>query len=167
MAHPDWCASVLDTMATHQAENRANLPGATYGVETPEGRWVGSVGRGWHRTTICEIGSMTKPFLSAALLQLLEERHLLNIEQPVWRLPGMELYAEHPVGKHIRLRHLLQHTSGLPHFLHRSEWPRTPCNDPDGQPPAELGPRLDLGPTSEWIGAPALTNELMLADGRC
>jgi len=167
MPLPDWWAAVQDTMTAHQANNAANLPGATFGVETTAGRRVGSVGPGWQRTTICEIGSMTKSFLSAALLQLLEERHMLNIEQPVWRLPGMGLYAEHPIGKHIRLRHLLQHTSGLPHFMHRSEWPRTPCNDPEARALDGFAPRRDLGPTSDWIGAPALTNELMLADSAC
>lgn len=167
MTHPEWWGLVLDEMEKYQAEHAENLPGAAFGVETVgDGRLTGSVGQGWADDTICEIGSMSKPFVAAAALLALEERGLLDIEAPVHELPGMGLYAEDSVKRQIRLRHLLQHTSGLPHTRPYTDWGKTPCNDPAGQPPGCPG-GLDLGPTSAWIGAPALTNECVYADGRC
>lgn len=167
MAEHYWWPTVEQRLSAFQSEHSDNLPGAAFGVETREGRDVSAVGSNWKTDTICEIGSMTKPFLSAALLLALEERNMLDIERFVWQLPGMQAYATHPLGSRIRLRHLLQHTSGLPHFARREDWPRTPCNDPEGNAPGWLGPRLSLGPTSDWIGAPGLTNELMLGDEGC
>jgi CubicO group peptidase (beta-lactamase class C family) len=167
MTYPKWWGLVIEEMEKYQAEHADNLPGAAFGVETAnDGRLVGSLGEEWSDDTICEIGSMTKPFVAAAALLALEERGLLDIETPVHELPGMDLYAEDPVKRQIRLRHLLQHTSGLPHVRRYSDWVRTPCNDPAGKPASCAG-GLDLGPTSTWIGAPALTNECVYADGRC
>lgn len=168
MPRPDWWERVRAGVADYQAANPANLPGAVFAVETAaEGRLLDAVGERWGARTICEIGSMTKPFVSAAVLLGLEERGMLDIEVPVYQLPGMELYADDPVKRRIRLRHLLQHTSGLPHFGKYSDWPRTHCNDPDGPPPSCPHARLDLGGTSAWIGAPALTNECVYTGGRC
>jgi len=165
---PSWWAKVIDQINANHLADPAMLPGAVFGVETrQDGRLVASVGEGWANNTVCEIGSMTKPFISAAVLLALEESDLLDIEVLVCRLPGMELYAADPVKSQIRLRHLLQHTSGLPHFQRYSDWPKTPCNDPCGKPPSCVSASHDLGPVSEWIGAPALTNECIHADGRC
>jgi CubicO group peptidase (beta-lactamase class C family) len=168
MMYPKWWDRVIEEMEKYQVEHADNLPGAAYGVETvDDGRLIGSVGLGWREDTICEIGSMTKPFVAAAVLLALEERGLLDIETPVHELPGMQLYAEDPVKRQIRLRHLLQHTSGLPHTRRYTDWVKTPCTDPTGKPPSCTAGPPDLGPTSEWIGAPALTNECVYADGRC
>lgn len=168
MYHPAWWRQVVNGVEAFRAAHPENLPGAVLAVETKqEGRLISSVGDGWDERTICEIGSMTKPLISAALLLALEERGLLDIETPVYKLPGMDLYSLDPVKRQVRLRHLLQHTSGLPHFLKYSDWPQTPCNDPAGPPPSCRDECGDLGPVSEWIGAPALTNECIFADGRC
>lgn len=167
MSRPDWWKRVVDGVDAYGLKEPENLPGAVMGVETPgDGRLVDSVGEGWSRDTICEIGSMTKPFVSAAVLTCLEEHSLLDIEIPVHHLPGMEPFAKDPVKRQIRLRHLLQHTSGLPHFLHYTEWPSTPCNNPNGQPPS-CGGESALGPTSAWIGAPSFTNECVRVGDRC
>jgi CubicO group peptidase (beta-lactamase class C family) len=168
MEYPEWWNHVVEQVRDYHETNRANLPGAVCATETlQDGRMVSSVGEGWAENTICEIGSMTKPFISAALLLALEERGKLDIEVPVYKLPGMELYASDPLKRQVRLRHLLQHTSGLPHFLKYTDWPKTPCNDPVGEPPSCPGTEQRLGPISEWIGAPALTNECIFAEGRC
>jgi len=168
MTYPQWWGRVIEEVEKDQVKHADSLPGAAYGVDTVnDGRLVGSVGRGWRDDTICEIGSMTKPFVAAAVLLALEERGLLDVEKPVHELPGMQLYAEDPIKRQIRLRHLLQHTSGLPHTRRYTDWVRTPCNDPAGRPTGCTGGFTDLGPTSEWIGAPALTNECVYADGRC
>jgi CubicO group peptidase (beta-lactamase class C family) len=168
MGSSSWWNDVVDRMNAYQAENPKNLPGAVFAAETLQaGRLVASVGDGWATGAICEIGSMTKPFISAGVLLALEERNMMDIEIPVHELPGMEIYADDPLKRQIRLRHLLQHTSGLPHFLKYSEWPKTPCNDPEAGPPSCTDSSLDLGPTSPYIGAPALTNECIYVDGRC
>ena len=168
MGQPGWWDRVIEGMNEYQAGNPGTLPGAVFAVETvKDGRLTDCVGRGWVNDTICEIGSMTKPVVSAALLLALEERDMLDVETPVCRLPGMDLYAGDLVKSQIRLRHLLQHTSGLPHFLKHTDWPSSPCNDPWGGPPCCADPQLDLGPNSAWIGAPALTNECIHIDGRC
>jgi CubicO group peptidase (beta-lactamase class C family) len=159
---------VIEAMAEHHQKNAANMPGAVFAAETKsDGRFINSVGPGWSSDTICEIGSMTKPFISAAVLLALEERDMLDIDAPVWRLPGMDLWSGHPVKAHITLRHVLQHTSGLPHFKKYSEWPETRCNNPTGPPPSCADPHLDLGPTTPWIGAPGLTNECMCGGDCC
>jgi len=110
---------------------------------------------------------MTKTIIAATLLTVLEERDLLDVDRPVHTLPGMDLFAADPVKRQIVVRHLLQHTSGLPHFQHYTEWPATACNDPAGGPPACADPDLDLGPTSAWIGAPGLTNECVSTGRAC
>jgi CubicO group peptidase (beta-lactamase class C family) len=168
MTYAKWWGAVIEEVEKYQAGHADNLPGAAYGVETAQdGRLTGSVGPGWSDDTICEIGSMTKPFVAAAALLALEERGMLDIETPVHELPGMGVYAGDPLRREVRLRHLLQHTSGLPHTLPCTDWVKTPCNDPAGAPVARPAGPLDLGPTSAWIGAPALTNEYVCADGRC
>lgn len=158
-----WWERVVEGLSKYQADNAGNLPGAVFGVQTnAEGRLVDSVGAGWKRDTIAEIGSMTKPFVAAAVLIALEERGMLDVEAPVHELPGMREWAADPVKRQIRLRHLMQHTSGLPHTVPVADWPHHPCRDraaPAGGP--------DLGPVSEWVGAPALTNELVEVDGEC
>jgi CubicO group peptidase (beta-lactamase class C family) len=169
MTYPQWWGRVTGELAQYQAMHPDNLPGAAFGVETvDDGRLVDSVGTGWSHDTICDIGSMTKPFVAAATLLALEERGLLDIERPVHELPGMAVWAGDPVKRQVRLRHLLQHTSGLPHTRRYTDCEATPCNDPAGAPPGCAGGEApDLGPTSEWIGAPGLTNECVYTDGRC
>ncbi|MFB7474041.1 serine hydrolase domain-containing protein [Kitasatospora sp. NPDC056184] len=68
------------------------------------------------------IGSVTKPFVSTVVLQLVAERKL-RLDDPVERyLPGLV-----PNGGAISVRHLLNHTSGLfdyledPQFFYRDE----------------------------------------------
>src|SRR5262245_62019990 len=85
--------SVVEAMGAHHREHPANLPGAVFAAETrDDGRFVDSVGKGWNTDTICEIGSMTKPFISAAVLLALEERDMLDVEVPVSQLPGMDVW---------------------------------------------------------------------------
>ena len=168
MSDLEWWRRIARDVQSYHEQRPANLPGAVFAVETQsDGRLIESVGADWSAGTICEIGSMSKPFVAAAALLALEERQMLDVDAPVYRLPGMDAFADDPIKRQISLRHLLQHTSGLPHFGRYSEWPRTPCNDPDGPPPPCAGREPELGPASEWIGAPALTNECIFDNGRC
>ncbi|OWA00231.1 D-alanyl-D-alanine carboxypeptidase [Streptomyces sp. CS113] len=69
-----------------------------------------------HRDSRFRIGSMTKMFTATALLQLVGERRV-DLDAPVERyLPGV-VRGHGNDGRAITVRHLLQHTSGLPDFL--------------------------------------------------
>src|SRR5215470_14123296 len=115
MKSPDWWQRVSDQVTSYHLANPSNLPGAVFAAETiNDGMLISSVGQGWSDSTICQLGSMTKPFTATAVLMALEEHGRLDIEQKVCELPGMELYREDPLKRQIKVRHLLQHTSGLP-----------------------------------------------------
>jgi D-alanyl-D-alanine carboxypeptidase len=59
------------------------------------------------------IGSVTKLFVAAVLLQLVDEKRL-SLEDPIERhLPGLV-----PQGSHITVRQILNHTSGLYDYMH-------------------------------------------------
>jgi len=143
----------------------ANLPGAVFAVETQrEGRMIASVGGDWSTETICALLSMTKPFTAAALLLALEERDLLDIERPVYELPGMELYAGNEAKRQIKVRHLLQHTSGLPAFQPITADARTTDSAGADSISSEAG-QTHSGKTVPWKGSPGLTNEFIPVQG--
>jgi CubicO group peptidase (beta-lactamase class C family) len=163
-----WWGDVIDRMSAYHTAHPENMPGAVFGVETPRsGRLVSAVGDCWGTDSICAIASMTKPFTATALLLALEEHGLLDVEMPVFELPGMGLYSRDEVKRKIRVRHLLQHTSGLPSFQHYSRSPATRCNDPEGAPPCCADLDDPTGPTSQWTGSPGITNECIHVDRRC
>ncbi|GGM54569.1 hypothetical protein GCM10012275_27130 [Longimycelium tulufanense] len=167
MGEPVWWDRVVDEVRAAHRNDPANLPGAVFAVETrSDGPLVGTVGD-WPPDKICEIGTMSKAFTATAVLLALQERGRLDVEAEVWRLPGMEAYAWSPVKRQIRVRHLLQHTSGLPTIQHYTKSPRTPCNDPDGPLPHCPEAGTELGPTSAWTCYPGGTNEYVFVDGRC
>lgn len=67
------------------------------------------------------IGSMTKPFVSTVVLQLVGEGRL-SLDDTVDRwLPGV-VRGNGNDGRAITIRQLLQHTSGLPDYTHRIPW---------------------------------------------
>lgn len=167
MSSPAWWNQVVEEVSGFQRDNPANLPGAVFAGETrDDGPLIASVG-GWSADTVCEIGTMTKAFTATAVLLALEEHGLLDIETPAWRLPGMETYVDGSLKQEIRVRHLLQHTSGLPNVQRYTASPKTPCNDPDGPPPGCADESLNLGPTTPWTCFPGGTNEYIFADGCC
>ena len=138
-------------MTVFQHADPAHLPGAVFAAETREdGPLIASVGKGWSAGTICEIGTMTKAFTATAVLLALEEHDLLNLELEAWRLPGMEVYATDASKRRIRVRHLLQHTSGLPTIQPYTASPKTPCNDPDRPWRPCPSASMELGPTVPW-----------------
>lgn len=127
------------------------LPGAAV--------WMEAAGRGSHHraygrravvpapealdeATVFDAASLTKPVVTATLVQLLRERGRLDVEAPLQRyLPGCG--GADKAG--ITLRQLLTHTSGLPAGLPRSgsagDWAgkdgalRTACALPLAAPP--------------------------------
>lgn len=167
MRNPAWWNRVVEEVRAAQREDPANLPGAVFAAETrADGPLIAAIGDGWSVDTICAVNTMSKPFIATAVLMALEERGLCDIEAEVWRLPGMEPYAESPSKRAIRVRHLLQHTSGLPGIAHYTAGPKTRCNDPAGPPPYFAEASTALGPTCEYTGFPGGTNEYMFVDGR-
>lgn len=62
------------------------------------------------------IGSMTKMFVATVVLQLVAE-HRVDLDAPIERyLPGV-VRGNGNDGRHITVRELLQHTSGLPDYM--------------------------------------------------
>jgi beta-N-acetylhexosaminidase len=168
MRMPEWWQRVIDEVRAYHVANPSNLPGAAFAAQTlRDGPLLASVGHGWSDNTICQLGSMTKPFTATGLLMALEEYARLDVEQLVCELPGMEAYRGDALKRQIRVRHLLQHTSGLPSVHPYSESGKAACNDPEGGPPSCADPELDLGPTVPWVGSPGFTNECIQVDGKC
>lgn len=136
----------VEQMESYQRENPQNLPGAVLAVETRrDGPLIDALGEGWAEDTICTIGSMTKTFTATAVLLALEEHGALDVDRPVAGLQGMEVYADDPVKRRIKVRHLLQHTSGMPVFLEYSR-PRPPrATIRTGRRPRRRRPRAASG----------------------
>ncbi|GGK76596.1 serine hydrolase domain-containing protein [Mangrovihabitans endophyticus] len=166
MGENGWWTAVVERMAAYQRANPANLPGAVLAVETAgtAGPQVAAVGAGWTADTICTLASMSKTFTAAAVLLALEDNGSLDVDAPVAEFAGMEPFASDPVKKRITVRHLLQHTSGMPLYLPYGAPPeafRPPRNPPDIWPE---GPGT-LGPTVRWRGSPGDTNESVSLGG--
>jgi CubicO group peptidase (beta-lactamase class C family) len=155
---------VVGQMADYQREHPENLPGAVLAVETRhDGPLITALGSGWANDTICTVGSMTKTFTATAVLLAMEDNGVLDVDLPVVEFPGMGVYANDPMRSRIRVRHLLQHTSGMPVFMSSKQAPVSPCTGGSACPSD-----VDLvGPTADWLGSPGDTNELVFADGRC
>ena len=84
-----------------------------------------ATGRALQRTDQFEIGSNTKTFMSTLALQLVD-RHQLVLDAPVARyLPGVV-----PNGRHITVRMLLNHTSGLFNYTADPDMFATVYSDP-------------------------------------
>ncbi|MGH3244109.1 MAG: serine hydrolase domain-containing protein [Spirillospora sp.] len=100
-----------------QLTTQDGAPGAMAQVQDRRGRTVIRSGTGDLRTgapipkdAYWRVGSITKPFVATVVLQLVGEGEI-DLDAPVDRyLPGL-------VSGKITVRHLLQHTSGLPDYL--------------------------------------------------
>jgi D-alanyl-D-alanine carboxypeptidase len=97
------------------ANARSNgLPGVSAAIETPDGRWTGVAGKASLRPeravtpeTAFEAGSVTKTFVAAVVLMLVDEGKLsLTSKLSRWM-------PDFPSAGRITIRHLLSHTSGL------------------------------------------------------
>ena len=103
-------------------------PGVLVELDTPHGERKVRSGYGDvdDRTPVpwqarFRIGSYTKTFVTATLLQLVGE-HRLSLEDTVERwLPGV-VSGNGNDGSKITIRQLLQHTSGLPNYVEQMPW---------------------------------------------
>lgn len=113
-------SATQDAMDTEVQQ--AGAPGVLGRAEDGGGVWNGAsgvAGHGTHRPRLAQdrfrIGSLTKPFVAAVLLQL-EARGELDLDDPVERwLPGTVRGNGHD-GRRITVRQLLGHTSGVYDF---------------------------------------------------
>jgi D-alanyl-D-alanine carboxypeptidase len=78
------------------------------------------------------VGSVTKTFVTTVVIQLVAE-HRIRLADTVYRyLPG-RLRA----GRRIRIRQLLNHSSGLPDYMHHEPWSSTIARKPRAVIPAK------------------------------
>ncbi|MFD7666918.1 serine hydrolase domain-containing protein [Streptomyces sp. NPDC059788] len=145
---PDGHQATRDALRTVVED--AGLPGVAAETRDGRGRWFGAAGQAdttTHRERSSadhfRAASVTKTFLATVLLQLAEEGRLdLDDTVDTW-LPGV-VHGNGNDGGAIRLRQLLNHTSGLNNysddaeFARRSSGPGFPAHRYDTYRPAEL-----------------------------
>ena len=71
-------------------------------------------------STIYEIGSITKQFTSSAIMRLIDQGKLKLDDDMSKYVPQFPLR-----GKHVTIRHLLNHTSGIHSYTSSPEWQKT------------------------------------------
>lgn len=128
----DILGPALQAAADEQRANRS-IPGMAVAVVFPDGsRWTGTSGeaelnpeRPVEPDTVFVVGSITKTFVSALILQLAEEG-LLSLDDRLSRwLP------DYPRAARITLRHLLSHTSGIYNYFEHPEYNTTIFGQPN------------------------------------
>lgn len=79
--------------------------------------------------TVYDIASVTKVVATTAAAMLLYQRNLLELEMPVAELlPGFVIgRPPGSLARHVRLRHLLAHNSGLPGYVEFFRTHKTPA----------------------------------------
>ncbi|MEV5592972.1 serine hydrolase domain-containing protein [Streptomyces sp. NPDC052496] len=136
--------------ALRDVVEKGGLPGVAAEARDGRGRWFGSAGYAdtatrRQRTPADHFraASITKVFLATVLLQLAEEG-VLGLDDTVEKwLPGL-VRGNGNDGRAIRLRQLLNHTSGLgnytadPEFVRRASGPGFPRHRYDTHHPADL-----------------------------
>ncbi|HWG19936.1 MAG TPA: serine hydrolase domain-containing protein [Terracidiphilus sp.] len=139
------------------------FPGCAFGV-LAEGRVVmnGALGRFIYEDsapavlpqTVFDVASITKVAATTAAAMLLHQRGLLDLEMPVGELlPGFIVGREPGTfARHVKLRHLLAHNSGLPGYVEFFRTHTTPaalfraCLElPIGTPPGTRSEYSDPG----------------------
>jgi D-alanyl-D-alanine carboxypeptidase len=99
------------------------FPGTALYVSQPElGTWAGAAGEGnidpvtpMHPDDVFRAGSVMKPFVATAILQLVEEGKF-GLDDPLPAVLADDVVARIVDADRITVRMLLNHTSGLPDF---------------------------------------------------
>lgn len=110
-----------------------------------------STGRHMNATDRLRAGSITKTFTATVVLQLAAEKRIA-LDAPIDRyLPGLVRRNGYD-GRHITVRQLLRHTSGLPDYIDAPEWEDMERVRYDHfEPRALVNRALDLPrPQGEW-----------------
>ncbi|GAB4303518.1 MAG: serine hydrolase domain-containing protein [Oscillatoriaceae cyanobacterium] len=123
------------------------IPGAVMYVETPQGKWLGAAGVKnllWKQPMQVgdrfRIGSITKTFVAAVVLQLYEEKKL-DLDDPISKWLSADIAAIVPNSEDITIQQLLNHTSGLPDYI-----------DSD-----DFYPDYEAEPEHQWTAEEAIT----------
>jgi len=81
------------------------------------------------KNTIFDLASMTKPIATAASIMILRDRKAIQLDDYVSKyLPAFACNSK----EHVRIEHLLTHTSGLPAYTNAAELKEqfgSPCSD--------------------------------------
>jgi CubicO group peptidase (beta-lactamase class C family) len=120
----DVIARIEAYLHRHRAENR--IPGLAYAIVgrdrvVRQGAWgVDGDGATVTAQTPFLIGSVSKPFTATVVMRLVEAGRF-GLDDPVHQhLPWFRL-ADQPAAARITVRHLLEHTSGLPRWASRTD----------------------------------------------
>ncbi len=138
-------------VALESARAEQNLPGLAMAVATPDDVWVGTTGladtatdRAWAHDDLFRIGSVTKTFTTAAILQLADEG-ALTLDDPVQQwVPG---YWQGPT-----IADLLGHSSGIASYNYignfdgSAQWTPTELVEWAW----DLEPELHFEPGTDW-----------------
>ena len=106
-----------------QQRQGLKVPGISAAVILPEGiTWLGVSGKSsdikaMNSSMLFGLGSVTKTYIAALVLQLTEEG-LLSVEDPV----GKWMPESGRIDRNITLRQLLNHTSGLSRYQQKPEY---------------------------------------------
>ncbi|MCA9488345.1 MAG: beta-lactamase family protein [Myxococcales bacterium] len=150
---PDMAEALEEGLADAYAEQ--GMPGAALAVAFPGSRqrWVGTVGVAdldsgapWELDTPYPIGSVTKTFTAAIVMQLVEEG-TLELDDPI------ERWVETPWGgRGITLRNLMQHTSGIVSYNYVGDFDTSARYTPQQLVDwaADHGPDLLFEPGTHW-----------------
>lgn len=110
-------AALAQYRTTYLSDINLEVPGVSSAISEPDGRThLVSDGKAslsdaseLHRDSIFHVGSITKTFTAAWILQL-DQEGLLSIDDP------LSQFVAYPNGDAITVRQLLSHISGLPAF---------------------------------------------------
>lgn len=125
----DLATRLQETLDSAVDSPKTVFPGTALYVSQPElGTWAGAAGEGdidpatpMRAEDTFRAGSIVKPFVSATILQLVEEEKLA-LDDPLTDVLPERVVARFADADRITVRMLLNHTSGLP------EW-STPATD--------------------------------------
>ena len=124
MFDEDIAAQLQAVLEAAVASPDTNYPGVVLHVSSPElGSWSGAAGLGQVETSTAmrphdkfRAGSLTKPFISVVILQLVEEG-LLSLDDPMTAVLPESITGKFANSDQITVRMLLNHTGGLPDFM--------------------------------------------------
>lgn len=104
------------------------LPGVVLYISTSNGTWMGAAGKANRDTEVniqpedrFRIGNLTMMFVAVACLQLVEEGQL-NLDEPIATYLPSTISERLPNSDRIKLRRLLNHTSGLADVYTNEFW---------------------------------------------
>lgn len=98
----------------HSSVGRSGIPGAALAIYR-DGAPMAALDQGFQQTSVVSVASVAKTFTAVAVLQLVDQGKL-GLDDDIGRYFPELSFATAPVGGvPVTVRHLLNHTSGLPY----------------------------------------------------